>query len=228
MGKISILSLAIFIFLAAATPVSAHLPYFVGDKIEISVGNPEISKAYYGWLSGKPAVYSISSSKPFLLYLNLLAPQADDGQLDYSMMIYKNDDLLETIKDGDALWLAEYEPFANDNYSKGPEYKARVSAGDYRVEVYNSGNSGNYVLAVGKTEDLSLGQFLRTLVVLPRVKEQFWGKPWWEAYNNLVGLFAFVLLVILAVIIYFAVSIIKRWKLKAKLDNEYQNYRRPR
>jgi hypothetical protein len=228
MGKISILPLAVFIFLAAAAPVSAHLPYLAGDKAEIAVGSPEISKAYYGWLSGKPAVYSISSPKPFLLYLNLLAPQGDGARLDYSARIYKNGDLLETIEDDDALWLAEYEPFANDYYSKGPEYEARVPAGDYRVEVYNSGNSGNYVLAVGKTEDLSLGQFLRTLAVLPRIKEQFWGKPWWEAYNNLVGLFAFVLLVILTVIIYFAASIIKRWKLKAKLDNEYQNYRRAR
>lgn len=223
------LLLAIFVcFFAIAAPVMAHLPYMAEDNTGITVDKPEISKAYYGWLQGEEAVYSIDSAKPFLLYLNLLSPQVDGGRQDFSAKVYKNDELLATLNGGDTIWLVTYEPFANDYYIKGPEYEARAVAGNYKIEVYNSGNSGNYVLAVGKTEDLSPGQFLRTLAVLPKVKQDFFGKAWWEAYNNLVGLAAFVIIVLLAIAIYFAVSTIKIRRLKARLDNEYGKYQNNR
>jgi len=211
--------------LAVALPVWAHLPYLEADKKAVVVVDPEISKAYYGWLQGSAADYLIDSRQPFLLYLNLLAPQVENAQLDFSMKIYKDGDLLETRSDEDAFWQVDYEPFANDYYLKGPEYETQMSPGNYKIEIFNSGNSGNYVLAVGKKEDLSFGQFLRTLAVLPQVKQEFWGKPLWQAYNNFVGLAAFILLVLLLMAAYFAISFIKNRRLKIKLDNEYKNNR---
>lgn len=224
-GKAARVFLASLLMLAIAPAASAHLPYLEQGKTEIVVANPEVSKAYYGWLSGSPAVYSIASEKPFLLYLNLLAPQAESGRQDYSAKIYKDGELFAPLDGLDYVWLVNYEPFANDYYSKGPEYESRVPAGDYRIIVYNSGNSGNYVLAVGKTEDLSIGQFMRTLAVLPGVKQEFFGKPWWEAYNNFVGLGALILLAAIGMILYFVISIFMRARLKKRLDNEYKNNR---
>jgi hypothetical protein len=214
----------------AAAPLTAcaHLPYLEEGNTEISVSEPEISKAYYGWLQGAPAVYSISSDKPFDLYLNLLSPRVENGKMDYSIDIYRDGELLQNVYGGDAIWLVEYEPFANDYYSKGPEYQIQAAAGEYRVEVYNSGNSGNYVLAVGKTEDLSLGQFFRTLAVLPKIKTEIFGKPALDAFNNYLGLAALIMLLAVLAIAYFAITFTKRMFLKKRLDHEYQNYRQPR
>ncbi|MFA6375977.1 MAG: hypothetical protein WCX69_01080 [Candidatus Paceibacterota bacterium] len=219
---------AVVCFFAVALPVSAHLPYLEGDKEETVVADPEVSRAYYGWLSRRPAAYLIDSRQPFSLYLNLLAPQIENARLDFSMKIYKDGDLLETRSGADAFWQVDYEPFANDYYLKGPEYEAQMPAGNYEIEIYNSGNSGNYVLAVGKKEDLSFGQFLRTLAVLPQVKQEFWGKPIWQAYNNFIGLAAFILLVFSLVAIYFIVSFVNNHRLKIKLDDEYKNNRSTR
>ena len=215
------LLLALLLMLAAAQPVWAHLPYLERSNIEISVRNPEISKAYYGWLNGVPAVYSIAAPKPFLLYLNLLDPRAENSRQDYSARVYKDGELFVALNGADYIWLVTYEPIANDYYSKGPEYERLAPPGNYKVEVYNSGNSGNYVLAIGKAEDLSLGQFLRTLAVLPGVKQEFFGKPWWEAFNNFIGLAAFILLAVSLVIIYFAISFVKNRRLKKRLDIQY-------
>lgn len=225
MKNILFIFAAIILILAQAPVASAHLPYLERDSVKIVANDPEISKAYYGWLGGAPAVYSISSRKPFSLYLNLLSPQTDNGRQDYSADIYdKNGELLDKLDGADYIWLVSYEPFANDYYTKGPEFEKLMPAGDYRVKVYNSGNSGNYVLAIGKKEDLSPGQFARTLAVLPSVKQEFFGRPWWEAFNNLVGLAALVLLVVLLIVIYFIISFFKSRKLKKRLDVEYAQY----
>lgn len=219
----------IFLVLVIPGIAWAHLPYLERNKTEIIVKNPEISKAYYGWLQGEPAVYSMSSPKPFLLYLNLLSPRIENGKMDYSMAIMSNDgEILAEAVGSDAFWLVTYEPFANDYYSKGPEYEARLPAGNYKVKVYNSGNSGNYVLAIGKTEDLSLGEFIRTLIVLPSIKQEFFGQYPWQAYNNFIGLGALILIVVICIIFYFAISLIRKSRAKKRLDYEYKNNRRDR
>jgi len=224
---VSVFGIAAALFFAPGS-ARAHLPYFVGEGIAVEVAQPEISKAYYGWLSGKPVVYSISSASPFLLYVNLLSPQVEGGKIDYSADIYRDGELFAKVDSADFVWTVTYEPFANDYYAKGPEYEADVPPGNYTVEISNSGDSGNYVLAVGKTEDLSIGEFLRTVTVLPRVKEQFFGKNFWEAFNNFIGLALLILLAVAAILSYVAFKIIKRWRLKNRLDKEYGKYQSDR
>jgi hypothetical protein len=215
----------VFTALAAAQTVQAHLPCLERGNMEITASEPEISKAYYGWLDGNPAVYSISARKPFLLHIHLLAPKEDNSRQDYSARIYKDGELFGELNGYDYIWLVSYDPFANDYYNKGPEYETQAPAGNYKIEVYNSGNSGNYVLAVGKKEDLSLGQFLRTLAVLPGVKEEFFGKSKWGAFNNYIGLVALAMVSVLGIIVYFIISFIRLRRLKQRLDNEYKNNR---
>lgn len=213
--------LALVCALGFAAPASAHLPRLERENTEIKIEKPETSKAYYGWLEGAPAVYSIASEKPFLLYINLLSPRVENNRMDYSANVYKDGALFAKVLADDSFWLVNYEPFANDYYAKGPEYEQEVDAGNYQIEIFNSGNCGNYVLAVGKTENLSLGEFLRTLFVLPRVKEEFFGKPWWEGYNNPIGLAALIFLTVVLIVLYFIISFVKNKKLKKKLDIEY-------
>ncbi len=217
-----VLAALLFVFVP---PAGAHLPRMEGANAEIKIERPEISKAYYGWLEGEPAVYSIDAKAPFLLYVNLLSPRIETGRIDYSAVIHKDGEIFANIPADNSLWLVTYEPFANDYYAKGPEWAQKVPSGKYEIKIYNSGNSGNYVLAVGKTEDLSLGEFLRTLVVLPRVKEEFFGKPWWQAYSNLTGLMALIVFVFFMMAAYFAVSFFRRRRLKKKLDIQYAEHK---
>lgn len=214
------LSAAVFVFLWAQN-VQAHLPRMARQNTEIKVERPEISKAYYGWLKGEPAVYRVESKTPFLLYLNLLSPRIEAARMDYSATIYKDGERFAQASADNSLWMIIYEPFANDYYAKGPELERRVDAGTYDIKVHNSGNSGNYALAIGKTENLSVGEFLRTMMILPAVKQEFFGKNWWDAYTNLIGLFALVLLVAVLMVLYFIISFSRRWHLKRNLDIQY-------
>jgi len=216
---------AMILFFASAQIASAHLPCLERGSVEIKIDKPEVSKAHYGWLEGEPAVYRIDSKEPFLLYVNLLSPRVESGHMDYSAAIYKDGEIFAKAVADDSFWLVIYEPFANDYYAKGPEFEQKVGAGKYEIKVYNSGNSGNYVLAVGKTEDLSLGEFLRTLAVLPVVKEEFFGKNWWEAYNNLVGLMALIALAVFLMVFYFVFSFFRRRRMKKILDIKYAEHK---
>ena len=65
--------------------------------------------------------------------------------------------------DGESFpWQAWYEPYARDNYWKGPEIGTNtnkefktsfpLAAGTYYIKVYNKNNQGHYSLAVGEAE----------------------------------------------------------------------------
>jgi len=221
--------MAAFLMLFAGVPTAqAYLPYLEENATEVSVARPEVAKIYYGWLEGEPAVYSISSYKPFKLYLNLLSPQMSDSRVDFSADIYKDGVLFDTMNGIDFVWLAFYEPFANDYFIRGPEYDKEVSAGNYQVEIYNSANHGDYALSVGTKEDRSLGEFLRTLSVLPQVKEKFFGKNSWDAYESFMGMIAFALLVVTLIVLYLVGSGIKRRWVESCLDDENDEYKKNR
>jgi len=215
----------LFIF---ALPVGAHLPRLEGASTEIQIERPEISQAFYGWLEGNPAVYSINAREPFLLYVGLLSPRIESMRMDFSAVIRKDGKLFSRVSAEDSFWPIVYEPFANDYYARGPEWEQKVPAGKYEIEISNSGNNGSYSLAVGKTEDLSLGGFLNTLAQLPRVKEEFFGVPWWQAYNSIIGVTALVFLVILLAIAYFSALFLKNRRLKNKLDGQYAKHQTDR
>jgi len=85
----------------------AYLPYLEENKTQIIISNPETSQAHYGWLNGAPVFYSLSSPKPFHLYINLMSPRLSDDQVDFSanINIYKDNQLIATIDSSDFIWL---------------------------------------------------------------------------------------------------------------------------
>ena len=62
--------------------VFAHQPRIV-DTEKIYVTKPEVSKAYYAKLSGKPHTYIISVNSAIDLYVNVLFPYKDRAQKKY-------------------------------------------------------------------------------------------------------------------------------------------------
>lgn len=158
--------------------VSAHQPR-IPEGDEITVTEPEISKAYYSKLSGNPQVYRISSDKPFVLYVNLLVPDITGQKRDVSASVIKDGNPTTTlaILDGTGYeWKKFFEPFGHDTYLTGPEYKSGVPAGTYEIRVSNPGNDSKYSLAIGETEAFDLAESINAIKLIPRIKHSFFDK----------------------------------------------------
>jgi hypothetical protein len=193
--------------------VLAHQPRLVGDETNILVDQPEISKAYYGSLCGKPATYRIESTEPFRLYVNILVPDLEDIDKDFSIKILKQETLVSILDGSQHDWKQFYEPFAGDHYFRGPEYVQEQDAGTYEIEVYSPDNQGKYVLAIGEREAFPLDELVRTYAVLPRLKSEFFGKNPFSAYFNMMGIFLVVILIIAGVIfvtVFYSIKFIRK------------------
>ncbi len=232
------LVIIVFVFLFGLAPAAlAHQPRIVEEgKGVIEVKNPEASQAFYAILSGQAPIYEINSDKTFTLYVNLLAPKIKNASTseDISALVYQKAEtgnkLLEILAGPKAQWIEFHEPFANDDYFKGPEFKRQVSAGDYFVKIISPCYPGlpaganfeqspscapeKYVLAIGEKEEFSLGEIINTIRVLPAEK-RFFNKPPSSAYYNLTGLFMLGALIIILIIIFLAVIIFKRRRKRA-------------
>lgn len=198
----------------------AHQPRLVGDETEVIVTLPEISKAYYGNLAGQPATYHIEATDTFRLYVNILVPDIEGAGKDVSVKILKKSDVISVLDASAHVWTEFYEPFAGDAYYRGPEYVETQGPGDYEIQVYSPDNHGKYVLAIGDREAFPFGELVKTYLVLPRLKSEFFGKSPFSAYSNMMGIFlGFMLLVtlIIAAILYFGIRLIKK---RLKVTNQ--------
>jgi hypothetical protein len=208
--KKTLLFAVVFLMLSL---VMAHQPRvgFEGTLDNpIQVEKPEISKAYYGELEGSPEYYKINSDQSFLLYINILAPDIDGARTDFIVEVFQNNEVIFTLDDNN--WGEFYEPFGGDNYLMGPELEEQVNAGTYIIKVSNSDNLGKYSLAVGKIESFPPIEILKTIIALPKLKKDFFGKSPLTAYFNLSGLFLLILLALLIAIIFITRYLIKKYK----------------
>jgi len=161
--------------LLSPTATSAHQPRVVTESPTVVI-SPEVSKAYYSKLSGEPAVYTISSSKSFALYVGLLVPDIVGQKRDVSAVILKDGKEVEVLDGTNFEWEQYSEPFGRDTYWKGPEYKAEVEAGNYEIRVWSSNNDSKYSLAVGETEAFDFKETMNALSLIPELKKDFFNK----------------------------------------------------
>ena len=141
--------------------------------------HPEISKAYYGKLTGEAHYYRIKSKKDFLFYTGILSPKINDNYKWLSLdVIDENNEIIYQADGSQHEWKAWYEPYAKDWYWKGPEIGGEVtetgfkksfsiSAGTYIIKVYNNDNIGNYSLAVGEAEFFGSNIFEKIITWTP-------------------------------------------------------------
>jgi hypothetical protein len=152
--------------------LQAHQPRIVETEA-IEVVEPEISKAYYGELSGAPHTYTISSDEDFDLYVGILVPDTKDSQKDVAAEILKDNELVETLGGREAEWTSFFEPFGQSTYWEGGEYKTRADAGSYTVLVSNPNNEGKYSLAIGEIEAFDGKEGVNALKLIPDLKRDF-------------------------------------------------------
>lgn len=179
-----------------ASKVFAHQPRFVMDKNAskenpIMVEAPEISKAYYGKLKGKPDYYKIRSSKPFKLYLGILLPNICGDEMNFvSVQVVDSTGKQVIVLDSTRYqWRPYFEKFGGDWYLEGPEARKNMPAGTYLIKVYNDKNRGKYSLAIGDIESFPPLEIIKTLILLPIIKERFFNKPIFLPFLQLVGIF---------------------------------------
>jgi len=152
--------------------VLAHQPRLVEMK-KINVTEPEISKAYYGNLSGKPHIYTISTSSPIDLYVNVLVPFIEGPEKNVIVKIFKGEQLMGILSPKKGNWKEFFEPFGHSMYWKGPEFKVRADAGKYKIHVQSTERSIRYVLATGEIEAFDGPESLNAILLIPKLKKDF-------------------------------------------------------
>jgi hypothetical protein len=168
-------AILLLLFVIIPGVVSAHQPRVVESRQTV-VTDPEISKAYYGQLTGVPDVYTIQANTPFSLYVNILVPDIVSQKKDVSVSIVKDGKPFAILDGTQFAWEKMFEPFGYDTYWKGPEYKASVEAGTYVLTVTSSTNDSKYSLAVGETENFDFKEILNALTLVPQLKSTFFNE----------------------------------------------------
>ena len=152
--------------------VLAHQPRLV-EMEKINVTEPEISKAYYGNLSGKPHIYTISTSSPIDLYVNVLVPFIEGPEKNVIVKIFKGEQLMGILSPKKGDWKEFFEPFGHSMYWKGPEFKVSADAGKYKIHVQSTERSIRYVLATGEIEAFDGPESLNAILLIPKLKKDF-------------------------------------------------------
>ena len=204
--------------------VSAHQPRLAmgldihSENSSLAIPEPDISKAYYGELTGEPDYYKFVLTNTTDIYFGILVLDVPgDNRTVISVEVYDYKDTMSrtqvVLLDGPrGDWELMYEDFGGDWYVSGPAEKASLLPGTYYVRVFNSLNQGKYSLAVGDIESFPPQEVLNAYILLPVVKEQFFGKPVTFSFFEFLG-------VILAMGSFFAGAMVvltaKRQQIKA-------------
>lgn len=203
MKKISVLVLAISMWIGFAF---AHQPRLVfkqpiGQITQIQ--NPEDSQAFYGILSGQEDIYQIVADTGFLLYVNMVVPNMSGSRTDFTVDIIEGDTAVYTRLDGKwFVWTDFFEPFGGDSYLQWPSREKLVGSDIYTIRVNTPDNQGKYSLAIGKRENFPIKEIINTYKVMPELKMAFFDKPWYMIFWSRVGLFLLWVIITLVVLIW--------------------------
>ena len=205
-NKIRIVIVIIFLILVGfPLKILAHQPRLVEIE-KINVTEPEISKAYYGNLSGKPHIYTISTSSPIDLYVNILVPFIEGPEKNVTVKIFKGEQPMEILNPKTSDWKKFFEPFGQSMYWKGPEFKVRADAGNYKIHVQSTEKSMRYVLATGEIEAFDGTESLRAILLIPELKKNFFEESPFSFILSPLGWGYILLLQILVILIGFVIS----------------------
>lgn len=163
------------IFIFPRQFIYAHQPRLVTGQV-IQVEDPEISKAYYSNLEGVPQIFRIGASSPFNLYINVLVPDIGGQKKDVSAIILKDGTQIAVLDGMHFEWKKFFEPFGQDTYWMGPEYRAHVGAGEYEVKVSSPANDTRYALVIGETEAFDVKESVSALHLIPILKKNFFNE----------------------------------------------------
>jgi len=182
MKKFFTRTVLLFVIVLFPIVTSAHQPRIVNKDVTI-VNLPEISKAYYSTLSGRPATYTITSDSTFTLYVGLLIPDLSSDQLtveakekSVSAIILKDGTQIAALDGVNFEWKKFFEPFGHDTYWQGPEYRGQVEPGKYEIIISSTNNDAKYSLAIGEIEVFDFKEIMNALTLVPKIKKDFFNE----------------------------------------------------
>lgn len=212
----------IFLLLIFSHSLLAHQPKLINYSPSLNnahiVVEPEVSKAYYGKLSGEPHYYKIVSDKSFLFYAGILSPKTSDKYKWLSLdVIDKNNNIIYQADGSKHNWKEWYEPYARDWYWKGPEigldnkkeFKTSftIEPGTYLIKVFSEKNIGNYSLAIGEEEFFGSNLWEKILTWSPII---FYIGPYMDIYHwtkfDIRAFIPHIFLLVLLFILYFIIK----------------------
>ena len=205
-NKLRIVILVFFLILINwPLGVLAHQPRIV-EVEKINVTKPEISKAYYGKLSGKPHIYIINASSAIDLYVNILVPFIEGPGKTVTVKIFKDGQPLGILSPGENDWKNFFEPFGQSMYWQGPEFKVRADAGKYKIVVQSRDKNIRYVLAIGEIEAFDGVESLKAILLIPKLKKTFFEEPPISFIFSPLGLGYILFLQLLALLVGWFIS----------------------
>ena len=222
--RFSLFALALA-FLLILPIASAHQPRLTmgldihSENTSLLVENPQVSQAFYGELNGRPDYYKIILDKPARIYFGITAPAIPEQVTDFTVELYDHKDTAITqvfLLDGTkSQWKPFYEEFGGDWYLQGPEARENLTNVTYYIKVSSPSNQGKYALAIGEEESFPPGETLNTYLLLPIIKQQFFGKSIGFSLFHFLG-------IVLAMGPFFAASVIiitaRRQRIKSAVD----------
>ena len=178
------------IFLLIGINSYAHQP-ILNEKNHIAfddpylIEKPEVSKAIYSTLKGKPHIFKISSTKDFKFYVGITVPKIE-GCIKFEKFSFQvldsNKKIIKNFDGKNFKWWPWYEKYGKKWYWVGPEFGSNFksnntfSAGDYFIKIFNKKNKGNYVLATGDIEKFGPFVIAKLPFILPKINKKFWNK----------------------------------------------------
>jgi hypothetical protein len=213
MKKVILISILFCVIISSSA--YAHQPRIVSEDVTI-IKNPEISQAFYGELKGQHDHYNIIEEEGFDLYVSILVPELPGIGKDVSVAIEPIDEIdnnfIYFLNGTDFQWERYYEEFGGDYYYQGPDIKVEADPGGYDIHVMSTDNLGKYVLVVGQIESFPIDEFINTIITLPQLKQEFFEKPWYTAYFNLIGVFLLVIVLVVIAALYIVYRLIKKFR----------------
>ena len=168
------------IALVVAMPgeASAHQPR-IPVGADVTIFDPEVSKAYYTTLDGRGHTYRIRAKAPFDLNVSITVPAISGQGTDISAVIVRadgNGGNLAILNGVAHQWTKFFEPFGFSDYLQGPEYRGRADPGEYEIRVTSPLNDRKYVLVVGEIEAFDFEETVNALDLVPLIKRDFFGE----------------------------------------------------
>lgn len=202
------------LFLLVPATLQAHLPRLVTSDT-IRVIQPEISQAFYAHLSQAAHRYYLDETDTFDFYLQLLTPDLTGQRTDFLVNVFQNSgnlsgNLIYSIDTKEFQWTKYYEPYGGDHYLMGPEFRMKAPPGIYTISISNSDNLGKYALAIGEKESWPPSEIWNTLVMLPKLKKDFFQKSPLTAYFNRVGVFLAICLLIIISVLFLILKLLRK------------------